>query len=176
MVANEVKELAKETARATEEISQKIEAIQRDARDAVEAIGQIGTIVHQINDFQNTIASAVEEQTATTVEMARNVSETANGSSEIARNITAVAEAARETTQGAAQTELGADQMARVARDLEILIGRSRPSGTEKPSGAVPSRGSHERADDSTPPPVRPSELAASRNGKSRGPARHAHH
>src|SRR5207248_3473567 len=64
VVANEVKELAKETARATEDIGRKIEAIQRDTRGAVEAIGQIGGVIAQIHDFQNTIASAVEEQTA----------------------------------------------------------------------------------------------------------------
>ncbi len=73
VVANEVKELAKETAKATEDISQKIEAIQTDTRGAVAAIGQIGTIINQINDIQNTIASAVEEQTATTNEISRNV-------------------------------------------------------------------------------------------------------
>jgi methyl-accepting chemotaxis protein len=176
VVANEVKELAKETARATEEISRKIEAIQRDAQDAVEAIGQIGTIIHQINDFQNTIASAVEEQTATTTEMARNVSETANGSSEIARNITAVAEAARETTQGAAQTEMGADQMARVARDLEVLVGRSRPSDTESPSRAAHYRDPLETADGAISPQQRRKEQAASLNGTTRGPARYQHY
>ena len=78
-MANEVKELAKETAKATEDISQKIEAIQTDTRGAVEAIGQIGTIIDQINDIQNTIASAVEEQTATTNEISRNVAEAAQG-------------------------------------------------------------------------------------------------
>ena len=80
VVANEVKELAKETAKATEDISQKIEAIQGDTQGAVEAIDQIGTIINQINDIQNTIASAVEEQTATTNEIGRNVAEAAKGS------------------------------------------------------------------------------------------------
>ena len=79
VVANEVKELAKETAKATEDISQKIEAIQGDTRGAVSAIGQISTIINQINDIQNTIASAVEEQTATTNEIGRNVAEAAQG-------------------------------------------------------------------------------------------------
>ena len=79
VVANEVKELAKETAKATEDISQKIEAIQTDTRGAVEAIGQIGQIINQINDIPNTIASAVEEQTATTNEISRNVTEAAQG-------------------------------------------------------------------------------------------------
>ena len=73
VVANEVKELAKQTAKATEDISRKIEAIQADTKGAVEAIAQIGKIINQINDIQNTIASAVEEQTATTGEISRNV-------------------------------------------------------------------------------------------------------
>src|SRR6202000_2446216 len=93
VVANEVKELAKETAKATEDISQKIETIQSDTRSAVGAISQIGQIITQINDIQNTIASAVEEQTATTNEIARNVSDAARGSAEIAQNINGVARA-----------------------------------------------------------------------------------
>ncbi len=91
VVANEVKELAKETAKATEDISQKIETIQSDTRSAVVAIGQIGQIITQINEFQSTIASAVEEQTATTNEMSRNVSDAAQGSGDIAKTITTVA-------------------------------------------------------------------------------------
>jgi methyl-accepting chemotaxis protein len=79
VVANEVKELAKETAKATEDISQKIEAIQSDTRSAVQAIAEISSIISKINDYQNTIASAVEEQTATTNEIARNVTEAAKG-------------------------------------------------------------------------------------------------
>ena len=106
VVANEVKELAKETAKATEDISQKIEAIQKDTTGAVEAIGKISTIINQINDIQNTIASAVEQQNATTNEMARNVQEAARGSSEIAQNIVGVAQAAQETSQGAASAQV----------------------------------------------------------------------
>ena len=74
VVANEVKELAKETAKATEEIGRKIEAIQMDTGSAVDAIGGISTIINQINDIQITIASAVEQQTATTNEIGRSVS------------------------------------------------------------------------------------------------------
>src|SRR5262249_27806477 len=99
VVANEVKELAKQTAKATEDISRKIEAIQGDTKGAVEAIARIGKIINQINDIQNTIASAVEEQTATTGEISRNVSAAAKGSSEIAHSITGVAQAARITTE-----------------------------------------------------------------------------
>lgn len=122
VVANEVKELAKQTARATEDISRRIEAIQTDTKGAVEAIAQIGKIINQINDIQNTIASAVEEQTATTGEISRNVAEAALGSNEIARNITGVAQAARSTTEGATNTKTAADELAKIAIDLQKLV------------------------------------------------------
>jgi len=121
VVANEVKELAKETAKATEDISQKIEAIQTDTKGAVEAIAQISGIINQINDISNTIASAVEEQTATTNEMTRNVAEAAKGSSEIAENITGVAKAAQSTTAGASDTQKAAGELAKLAADLQKL-------------------------------------------------------
>jgi methyl-accepting chemotaxis protein len=126
VVANEVKELAKQTAKATEDISRKIEAIQTDTKGAVEAIGQIGKVINQINDIQNTIASAVEEQTATTGEISRNVSEAAKGSSEIARNVTGVAQAARGTTEGAGDTKKSADELSKMAHDLQQLVGQFR--------------------------------------------------
>jgi methyl-accepting chemotaxis protein len=124
VVANEVKELAKQTAKATEDIGRKIEAIQADTRGAVEAIGQIGKVIAQINDLQTTIASAVEEQTATTGEITRSVTEAAKGSGEIARNITGVAQAARGTTEGATDTKKSADGLARMAHDLQQLVGQ----------------------------------------------------
>jgi methyl-accepting chemotaxis protein len=126
VVANEVKELAKQTARATEDIGRKIDAIQADTRGAVEAIGQIGTIINQINDIQNTIASAVEEQTATTGEISRNVAEAARGSSEIAQNVTGVAQAARGTTEGASDTRQSADELSKMALDLQQLVSQFR--------------------------------------------------
>jgi methyl-accepting chemotaxis protein len=122
VVANEVKELAKQTAKATEDISRKIEAIQGDTKGAVEAIAQIGKIINQINDIQNTIASAVEEQTATTGEMSRNIAEAARGSTEIAQNITGVAQAARSTTEGASNTKSSADELSKIALDLQKLV------------------------------------------------------
>jgi len=122
VVANEVKELAKQTAKATEDISRKIEAIQGDTKGAVEAIAQIGKIINQINDIQNTIASAVEEQTATTGEISRNVNEAAKGSNEIAQNITGVAQAARSTTEGASNTKSSADELTKIASDLQKLV------------------------------------------------------
>jgi methyl-accepting chemotaxis protein len=122
VVANEVKELAKQTASATEEIGQKIEAIQNDTRGAVTAIDEISTIISQINDIQNTIASAVEEQTATTNEIARNASEAAKGSTEISRNIVNVSEAARSTTEGASNTLTAAQELARLASELMQVV------------------------------------------------------
>jgi methyl-accepting chemotaxis protein len=122
VVANEVKELAKQTARATEDIGRKIEAIQGDTRGAVEAIGQIGKVIAEINDILNTIASAVEEQTATTGEISRSVTEAAKGSNEIARNITGVAQAARGTTEGAGETSRSADALSRMAAELQQLV------------------------------------------------------
>ncbi|ADB17736.1 methyl-accepting chemotaxis sensory transducer with Pas/Pac sensor [Pirellula staleyi DSM 6068] len=122
VVANEVKELAKETAKATEDISRKIEAIQGDTKGAVDAIKQISGVINQINDISNTIASAVEEQTATANEMGRNVAEASKGSGEIAQNITAVASAAQSTTQGASNTQQAAGELSRMAAELQHLV------------------------------------------------------
>ncbi|MGV3710125.1 MAG: methyl-accepting chemotaxis protein [Gemmatimonas sp.] len=124
VVANEVKELAKETAKATEDISQKIEAIQADTNGAVAAIGEISSIINRIAEIQATIASAVEEQTATTNEMGRNVSEAAKGSSEIAQNITGVARAAESTSQGSSDSLRAATELARMASELQSLVQR----------------------------------------------------
>ena len=122
VVANEVKELAKETAKATEEIGKKIETIQGDTKGAIAAIAEIGTIINQISDISNTIASAVEEQTATTQEISRNVSEAAKGTGEIAQNIAGVAEAAQQTTSGANETQSAAKSLSETAEQLESLI------------------------------------------------------
>jgi methyl-accepting chemotaxis protein len=124
VVASEVKELAKGTAKATEEIGQKIAAIQNDTKSAVGAIGEISSIINQINDVSNTIASAVEEQTATTNEIGRNVSEAANGTGEIARNISGVATAAQSTTEGATQTQNSAVALAEMAANLQLLVAK----------------------------------------------------
>ncbi|MDQ1702573.1 MAG: hypothetical protein QOF57_1825 [Frankiaceae bacterium] len=122
VVANEVKELAQETSKATREISGRIDAIQRDTTDAVAAIGEISTIIGRINDFQNTIASAVEQQTATTNEVNRNVSQAAAGTEEIARNISGVAEATSTTTRGVAEADKAASELARMASDLQDVV------------------------------------------------------
>jgi len=122
VVANEVKELANQTAKATDEISSKIQAIQNDTGSAVDAIGEISMIINQINDISNTIASAVEEQTATTAEIGRNVGEAAQGTTEITENINGVAQAAKDTSQGIGQTQTAGNELAKMAADLQTLV------------------------------------------------------
>jgi len=122
VVANEVKELAKETAKATEDISRTIEAIQTDTKAAVDAIAEISSVINQINGISNTIATAVEEQNATTNEMARNVSEAARGSGEITSNIEGVAQAAESTSRGAGDTQKAAQQLVETSAQLRRLV------------------------------------------------------
>lgn len=124
VVANEVKELAKETAKATEEIGQKIEAIQSDTQGAVSAISRIADVIAKINDIQSTIASAVEEQTATTNEIARSVTEAAAGANGIAEDVTQVATAAADTREGAQNTLTSATELTGMAGELRDLVGR----------------------------------------------------
>jgi hypothetical protein len=126
VVANEVKELAKQTAQATEEIGQKIGAIQSDTTDAVKAIGEITAIINQVNDISNTIASAVEEQTATTTEIGRNVQEAAKGSAEIATNIAGVATAAKATADGALKVQRSSQAVNGMAGELGLLVTQDR--------------------------------------------------
>lgn len=142
VVANEVKELAKETAKATEEIGRKIEAIQMDTGSAVDAIGGISAIVNQINDIQITIASAVEEQTATTNEIGRSVAEAARGSAEIAQNITNVAQATHSTLGSANDVHNASGEMARMAAELQHLVDRFRYQSAAAPAGVRPGRAS----------------------------------
>jgi len=124
VVANEVKELAKETSAATEEIGQKIEAIQGDARAAMTAIDAITEVIGRINDIQGTIASAVEQQTATTNEITRHVTEAAGGAGEIAGNVTGVAQAAQDTSSGASSVQASAQDLARLAEELNLTVSR----------------------------------------------------
>jgi methyl-accepting chemotaxis protein len=122
VVAGEVKELAQETAKATEDIARRVEAIQGDTTGAVAAISEISQIIASINDYQLTIASAVEEQTATTNEMSRSVAEAATGSGEIATNITGVAAAAAESSQTLNQMGGSIGELARMSEDLRARV------------------------------------------------------
>jgi methyl-accepting chemotaxis protein len=123
VVANEVTELAQETAKATEDIARRVQSIQGDTTAAVAAIEEISSIVAQISDRQTTIASAVEEQTATTHEMSRSVQEAAGGTTEIASNITGVSTAADSTTQALTQTQTAVEELSRMAAGLRTTVG-----------------------------------------------------
>ena len=129
VVANEVKELAKQTAKATEDISRKITAIQTDTKGAVDAIGSITGVIGQVNDISATIATAVEEQSATTTEMTRNVADAATGSEEITRNIEGVAEAARGTSSSAQDSQKAATELSDMAEQLRGLVSQFRIEG-----------------------------------------------
>jgi methyl-accepting chemotaxis protein len=122
VVASEVKDLAQETARATEDIGARVNAIQQDTGGAVEVISRISEVIAKINDYQTTIASAVEEQTATTAEMSRSIGEVASGSSRIAANIADVSTARASSAQGVNQTRQASAEVARTAEELRGLV------------------------------------------------------
>jgi len=124
VVANEVKELANQTAEATESISKTIQEIQSKTSSSVDSIAEITNIIHQIDDISNTIASSVEEQTATTAEIGHNVAQAAKGSGDIATNISGVAQAAQDTAQGAAEAQKASNDLSRMAVELEQIVGR----------------------------------------------------
>lgn len=126
VVANEVKELSQETARATEDISRRVVAIQEDSSKAVAAIAEVAEIIHQINNYQTTIASAVEEQTATTSEMNRSLLEAANGSEQIAAKVAGVAESVHTTSNSAAESQSAARELSQTSDELRELVGRFR--------------------------------------------------
>ncbi|GGL28196.1 hypothetical protein GCM10014719_32080 [Planomonospora parontospora subsp. antibiotica] len=124
VVAGEVKDLAQETAKATEDIARRVTAIQADVTGAVQAIDRISAITGRIDDHQGAIAAAVEEQTATTGEMNRNVADAAASSDEIAANIAGVAQATAVTTEGVAESRHAAAELAGMSRSLRDLVGR----------------------------------------------------
>ncbi|MFF5075719.1 methyl-accepting chemotaxis protein [Actinoplanes sp. NPDC000266] len=126
VVASEVKDLAQETARATEDISSRVTAIQADTGIAITAIGDIGEIIARISDYQTTIAAAVEEQTATTGEMNRGVSEAASGVGEISTGVDTLTTAARLTTESVTESQRAAEELARMSSDLQTLVGTFR--------------------------------------------------
>lgn len=123
VVANEVKELAKETAKATDEISQKIETIQLDNKGAVLAIDEIRQIIGKINEISTAIAGAVEEQAATTTDISRNMAEAAKGTGEVVQSISGVATASRNTSEGAANVMSASRALAGMGGDLMTIVG-----------------------------------------------------
>lgn len=125
VVANEVKELAKETARATEEISQQIEKIQGDTHKSVASIGDIVKIIEQIDGFATSIAAAVEEQAATVRDIARNAAEVSQGVGNVVENIDGVAQAAKDAERNAAMTQASAAGVSELAATLGALVRKS---------------------------------------------------
>ncbi|GAB1690028.1 methyl-accepting chemotaxis protein [Krasilnikovia sp. M28-CT-15] len=122
VVASEVKDLSQETARASEDIIAKIDAIQQTTERAAASIGQISGVVKQISELQSTIAAAVEEQSATTAEINRNVSEVSTGSQQIAAGVGGVADIASATTRDADATRESARDLGDTARELDELV------------------------------------------------------
>jgi methyl-accepting chemotaxis protein len=122
VVASEVKDLAQETAHATDDISRRVQAVQDETAQAVQAIGEITEVVSKIHSYSATIAAAVEEQSATTGEMSRNVTEAAAGADNISANIAGVAQAADSTATGATETQSTAQDLSRMAAELQKTI------------------------------------------------------
>ncbi|HEY8532567.1 MAG TPA: methyl-accepting chemotaxis protein [Micromonospora sp.] len=122
VVASEVKDLAQETARATGEISRQIAAIQADSETAVKAIAEIIQVIEKITSFSTTIASAVDQQSATSAEISRNVTEAASGSAQIAQNISGVAQAAQSTAAGVQQAQRAASELSRMSEELRRIV------------------------------------------------------
>jgi methyl-accepting chemotaxis protein len=126
VVAGEVKDLAQETAKATGDISRRVEAIQGNTNAAVEAIVKIAKVIEQISEYSTTIASAVEEQTSVTSEINRNINEAATGSNSIASNITGVANAVDATMGDVTTTRSAAEDLAAMAAQLQQAVGQFR--------------------------------------------------
>lgn len=125
VVANEVKELARQTSRATEEIREKVEGIQTNTHSAVEAISSIVDVIMEIDTIMGTIASAVEEQTATTNEISKSLSESASAATSVSQNVNEAAESAEDTSRNVkkiVQEEAAVSKnLDEVARSTELI-------------------------------------------------------
>lgn len=126
VVAGEVKDLAQETAKATDDIARRVEAIQGDTAGAVAAINEISAIIERINEIQTVIASAVEEQTATTNEMNRSIDEAASGTSQIATRVTLVAATTQQTAGTVGNARHAVQELAQMSGHLQALVARFR--------------------------------------------------
>jgi len=124
VVATEVKDLAQETAKATDDITAKISSIQGTTSRAIEAIARISGIIDQIHEKQTTIAAAVEEQSATTAEITRTVTDVAGQSETIAHNISGIATAAEQTSQEVGVTTAAAGELANLATRIQQVVQR----------------------------------------------------
>jgi methyl-accepting chemotaxis protein len=126
VVANEVKTLAQETARATEDITERVSALQTGSRGAVASIERTQQVISRFADYQTTISSAVEEQTATTAEMSRSLAEAADGSLQIAETVSAVAASAAQALEQLTHAQHAARELASLSGDLGSIAGRFR--------------------------------------------------
>lgn len=126
VVANEVKELAKQTAKATDDIAHKVGAIQSDTQNAVEAIAGISQAVDKLNGLSGVIATAVEEQTATTNEISRVVVESKKGVESIASTVKVVSMAANASSASSSQTLGASKELAQLAEKLSAIVARAK--------------------------------------------------
>jgi methyl-accepting chemotaxis protein len=124
VVASEVKDLAQATARATEEVTTRVAAIEADTRSAIAAIGGITESIARVDGFQSAIAAAVEEQSATTAETARNVSEAASGSTEIADSLNVVSQSVDSTRSAVHDSQSAVAELDATAGRLTALVDR----------------------------------------------------
>jgi methyl-accepting chemotaxis protein len=138
VVANEIKELAKQTAAATEDIKSRIAGVQSSASGGIAEIGKVSQIIHDVSDIVSSIAAAIEEQSTVTKDIARNIAEASTGvrdanqrvaessvaTAEIAREIVGVDQAAGQMAQGSEQVKSSAAELSRVAEQLETTMRR----------------------------------------------------
>ncbi|MCA1975247.1 MAG: methyl-accepting chemotaxis protein [Caenispirillum sp.] len=126
VVANEVKTLASQTARATEEITQHIAAVQSEAAAAVEATREIAATIERISDITEGIAEAVKQQGAATTEIARNIQEAARGTADASTNVQAVLVTARATDEASGHVSGAAgdlkDKAGTLSRSVEAFL------------------------------------------------------
>ncbi|HEY3436367.1 MAG TPA: methyl-accepting chemotaxis protein [Actinotalea sp.] len=122
VVAGEVKELARETARATGDISARVDSIQAAVQQAADEIGRIGEIIARIDDYQATIAGAVEEQTATTSAMAASVAHAADGGRDIATALDEVGASSQRTTSELDSIRAAAHELSQTSRRLRETV------------------------------------------------------
>ena len=122
VVANEVKDLARSTAKATNEIGQSINIIQSDANSAIQSIVEITQIINKVNDISHIIAAAVEEQAVTVGEISRSISSSASGSATITDTIQSVAHASKSITEGSAEIQKSSSELAKVSAKLKGLV------------------------------------------------------
>jgi methyl-accepting chemotaxis protein len=137
VVAGEVKELAKKTTQATGDITRQVAAIQQNSGEAASAIATIAEVIANVNGFANTIATAVEEQSVTTREISNNVVQTAKGGRDVAENIGAVTRTAAGATVSAGHTEQAAEDLARIAARLQVLVQQFKCEETPLASGKL---------------------------------------